>query len=182
MRKTSALMLLTYFPLVLSSVSVAQSRKAGLWEVTSKTTFPQSGNQLRMSNGSNAADQSASPPAALQVCYTQDVIDQYGVILPPSMKSCRLSHVTQTRTTFSADMVCNGTYNGRGIIEATWTDDEHVSGKVRFAERTNEANTPRSMQWVREDSATFKSADCGTVRPRAVIPAKSPQPVAAIHP
>ena len=148
-------------------LSNAQSRKAGLWETTSKTTLLSSGNRVGTPVNNGSAAQAQSPePVGLPVCLTESQIDKYGVILPPSLRDCQISNVVQKPDSVSADMVCKGTYNGKGTIESTWTDDDHASGKIRFAARSKDSSKPMSITWTQETTAVFKSADCGSVKPR----------------
>jgi len=100
------------------------------------------------------------------VCLTREMIDTYGVILPPSLKGCDLSNVVQAADNFRADMTCTGAYNGSGSVDSTWTDEDHVVGTVRFVSKTRDSNNPRAMVWIQEATAVFKSSDCGTVKPR----------------
>ena len=186
MRNASTWIILTYCSFAVAAVSNAQSRKAGLWETKSKTTIGQTVGQTGPST-TPAETPADSESAGIPVCYTQDVIDKYGVILPPSLKDCQLSNVKQTATSYTADMTCHGSYNGRGSVDATWTDEDHVSGKVHFTSRTKEASNPRLMQWTREASGVFKSANCGDVKPRAVMPKPDAKPdakprTAGLHP
>jgi hypothetical protein len=147
----------------------AQSRKAGLWEMTSKTTILQPGNRggATTNNGSDAqAQPQPTEPAGLPVCLTQDQIDKYGVIMPPSLRDCELSNVVQKPDSFTADMICKGTYNGKGTIQSTWTDDDHASGKVTFVAKSRDSSKPMSIAWTQESTAVFKNPDCGNVKPR----------------
>jgi hypothetical protein len=156
--------------------SGAQSRKAGLWEITTKTAILQPGNRVgtTINNGSDTQAQSTEP-AGLPVCLTQAQIDKYGVILPPSLHDCELSNVVQKPDGISADMTCKGTYNGKGSIESTWTDDDHASGKIRFVAKTRDTSRPMSITWTQEAIAVFKSTDCGNVKPRPTPSADAKQ-------
>jgi uncharacterized protein DUF3617 len=156
-------------------LSQAQSRKPGLWEMTSKTTILQPGNRAATTTDSASSTQAQAPaPLGLPVCLTQAQIDKYGVILPPSLRDCEISNVVQKPDSFSADMMCKGAYNGKGSIESTWTDDDHASGKIRFVAKSRDSSEPMSIAWTQESSAVFKSPDCGSVKPR-------PMPTQAKH-
>ena len=169
MPKAHICLTLTFCLLAGFHLSRAQSRKAGLWEMTSKTTILQPGNRVgtTINNGSGTQAQ-ASETEPLPVCLTQAQIDQFGVILPPSLRDCQLSNVAQKPDSFSADMMCMGTYNGKGSIQSTWTDDDHASGKIRFVAKSRDSSTPMSITWTQESTAVFKSPDCGSVKPRAM--------------
>jgi hypothetical protein len=167
MRKLRVFFILMLCLLAVVPFSGAQSRKAGLWEVTTKTAILQPGNRVgtTINNGSDTQAQSTEP-AGLPVCLTQAQIDKYGVILPPSLRDCELSNVVQKPDGVSGDMICKGTYNGKGSIESTWTDDDHASGKIRFVAKSRDTSKPMSITWTQESTAVFKSPDCGNVKPR----------------
>ncbi|HEY1984708.1 MAG TPA: DUF3617 family protein [Terracidiphilus sp.] len=154
-------------------VSSAQTRKPGLWEVTSNTKIQQPGDAPGNFNASSSAAQSSAEPNGFPQCYTRELIDTYGIVLPPSLRDCTLSNIVKNDTTFNADMTCKGTYNGRGTIESTWSDENHVTGKVRFVAKTKDSTNALAMHWTQDVSAVFKSADCGNIRPRR-IPAATP--------
>lgn len=140
-----------------------ESHKAGLWLVVTTTRIQGQGEAPgNFAGGANAPAEEGGVPE----CLTKDIVDNYGVILPPSLKSCELQNVHQTADTFKADMTCKGSYNGFGSVESTWTDPDHVVGKVRFVSRGKGTNDTRALAWTEEAKAVFKSADCGNVRPR----------------
>lgn len=149
-----------------------ETRKAGLWMITSSTHIQQPGetpgNFGQPATSGNAAETSGGAP----VCLTREIIDNYGVILPPSLKDCELSNVQQNAASFKADMSCKGSYNGFGSVESTWTDPDHAVGKIRFVSKTRDTTNARALTWVQQSTAVFKSSDCGAVKPRRV-PVKS---------
>lgn len=126
-----------------------------------------------MAHGQSAE---VGPEAGLPICLTRELVDHYGVILPPSLKDCDLSNVQRTASSFKADMTCKGGYNGFGSVESTWTDPDHVIGKVRFVSKTRGTDDTRALTWIQESRAVFKNSDCGEVKPRRIpadkIPAK----------
>ena len=170
MRKR-VLMTLGYWALMGVVAGWAQeTHKSGLWLVVTTTRIQGQGE----APGNFAGG--ANPPAAaaeggVPECLTRDIIDNYGVILPPSLKSCELQNVQRTALSFKADMTCKGSYNGFGSVESTWTDPDHVVGKVRFVSRGKGTNDTRALAWTEEAKAVFKSADCGNVKPRP-LPSK----------
>lgn len=147
-----------------------QPHKAGLWLVAATTHIQQTADSpgnidLRKKDNGLSADNGAP------VCLTPEMIENYGVILPPSLKSCELYNVQQTADSFKADMTCKGGYNGFGSVESQWTDENHVVGRIRFVSKSGETKDARMMTWTQDASAVFKSSDCGNVKPRQV-PAK----------
>jgi hypothetical protein len=144
------------------------TRKSGLWMIASNTRILQPGetpgNFVARGNGGDGQAPLSGSPA----CLTPELIHKYGVILPPSLKDCELSNVLETAASFKADMTCRGGFNGFGSVESTWTDQDHVIGKVRFVSKTRETDNARSLTWTQESTAVFKSADCGEVKPRKI--------------
>lgn len=163
MRNLSSLCLLC--GLVLAVEAGAQETKAGLWEIASAISFQRSGQVGMFGEVANGPSLDNAPRA--QVCFTRELIDRYGVILPPSLKDCQLSHVARTSNRMTADMICTGRTRGTGSMEATWSDASHVRGKVHFAETFKEGPRALTMGWTQEVAAEFKSADCGSVKPRS---------------
>ena len=146
--------------------SLAQSLKPGLWIISTTTKIQQPGEAPGNFGASQA--QSSAEPAGLQACMTQEMIDKYGVVLPPSLRDCELTNVVQAADSFHADMTCKGSYNGVGSIESTWSDPDHVVGKVRFVAKTKETTNARQLAWFEDVTALFKSSDCGNVKPRKI--------------
>jgi hypothetical protein len=166
MQKYTLWMTLTLCLLAVNVSSAQQSRKAGLWMISTTTRIQQQGESP--ANLGGHPGQSSSEPVGLPACLTQEVVDKFGVILPPSLRDCELSNVVQAADSFHADMTCKGSYNGVGSVESTWTDEDHVAGKVRFVSRTGEAGKGRQLTWSQESTAVFKSSDCGNVKPRQI--------------
>jgi hypothetical protein len=150
-----------------------EPRKAGLWLIETSTRIQQQGeapgNFSAQENGAKV-----DSTGGLPVCLTRQLVDNYGIILPPSLKDCELSNVLQTADSFKADMTCKGGYNGFGSVESKWTDPDHVVGKVRFVSRTRETTDARALTWTQESAAVFKSSDCGAVKPRRMPADKVP--------
>ena len=170
MRKRHVLISLGCWALMGAMVSSAQqSRKAGLWQIATSTRIQQPGEAP--GNFVAHGNSNESVAGGLPVCLTQELVDTYGVILPPSLKDCELSNVLQTADSFKADMTCKGGYNGFGSVESIWTDEEHATGKVRFVSKSGANTNARALIWTEEATAVFKSSDCGTVKPRR-MPAK----------
>ena len=150
-----------------------ETKKAGLWLIATSTRIQQPGDTPgNFVAGGNGAK--ADPNSGLPVCLTRQLVDNYGVILPPSLKDCELSNVRQSASSFKADMTCKGGYNGFGSVESTWTDPDHVVGKVRFVSKTRETTDTRALTWTQESTAIFKSSDCGEVKPRRIPADKIP--------
>ena len=154
---------------VLVQNTPAQQHKAGLWEVTSKTSLMQRGDPEGHFKPDVTGEQSRDS-ATLPACYTGDLINQYGVALPPSLRDCELLNVVRRPESLRADVSCAGTYNGKGSLETVWIDENHITGKVHFTSKSR-GTPPMMIRWTQDVSAVFKGADCGSIRPR-LIPAK----------
>lgn len=152
---------------------LAQTHKPGLWEVTTHTIRSHRGDPEARFNGNSLAGGEAET-ATLPACYTRELIEGYRIVLPPSLRDCALLNVHRTPRSVAADLSCKGTFNGRGSLETTWTDEDHAAGKVHFASRSRGAH-PVILQWAEEVTATYKGSDCGNVRPRSA-PVKPARP------
>jgi len=170
MRKTRV-WLTSVFLIFATTLVVAQTRKAGLWEVTTTTTVQQPGERAGMFAGVSNNTSPSSSAEPIPMCLTQTLIDTYGIALPPSLKDCEISNAARKPASFMADMTCKGRFNGKGSIESAWTDEEHGKGAVHFIGKIKEGTNYLTMGWTQNVTAVFKSADCGGVKPRT-IPAK----------
>lgn len=170
MRKTRVWLMLGCF-LFAANFAAAQTRKAGLWEVTTTTTLQQPGERAGMFAAVNPNASPSTNAEPLPMCLTQTLIDTYGIALPPSLKDCQISNIVKKAARVTADMTCKGRFNGKGSIESTWTDEEHGTGTVHFIGKIKEGTNYLTMGWTQSVTAVFKSADCGGVKPRTV-PAK----------
>jgi hypothetical protein len=141
----------------------AQTRKAGLWEITSTMTLQQS------PFPPGAPIPPTSPfgggPRVAQVCLTQEMIDKYGAPVPESRSDCQLSNVQKSEHGMTADLICSGRMSGKGSLQSSWSDPEHAKGSVHFVGTVQASQNPRPIEWTRESTSIFKSADCGDVKP-----------------
>ncbi len=138
----------------------AQTRKPGLYEITSTMTWQQS----PMPNG-------MAPPAAMggprtnQVCVTQAMIDKYGAPMANNRDECQVTNVQKSDHGMTAEMVCSGHFSGKGTVAYSWVDSEHSTGKVHFTGQMQMGPNTKPIEWTSESTSTFKSADCGSVKP-----------------
>jgi hypothetical protein len=100
-----------------------------------------------------------------QVCVTQQMIDRYGGLVPPSRGDCQLKNMNKTASGMTADYVCTGHMNGTGKLEATWTATGQSHSKLHFtgAMQMGQKSTP--IEYTMDSSSTYKGADCGSVKP-----------------
>ncbi|WP_263366628.1 DUF3617 domain-containing protein [Edaphobacter bradus] len=138
---------LTLCLIAIAATAQAQTRKPGLWEVTTTMTFQQP-------TGAGGA------PRTTQVCVTQEQLDKYGAITPQSA-GCHFTNVVKNLTGTTADMVCSGKMDGKGALESSWADADHTTTKVHFT-----GTMPLgAVEWTSTSSYVYKSPDCGSVKP-----------------
>jgi len=135
----------------------AQTRRAGLWELTSTQTWQKS----PFPPGANPA---GVGPHTTKVCLTQKQIDKYGAIVPQS-RGCQVTNIVKKANGMTADMVCTGAMSGKGTLESTLIDDSHAKGRVHFVGSIQAGPNHMPVEWTAESSSVFKSADCGDVKP-----------------
>ena len=140
--------------LALAVFALAQTRKAGLWELTTTTTW-------QHSPAGNAAPSAAH---ASQFCVTQQYFDKYGAILPP-INGCRLTSLVKKNNGMTGDMTCTGTMNGKISLESSWSDGEHATGKVHFVGSMQVGPNSQPVEWTSASLGIYKGADCGSVKP-----------------
>jgi Protein of unknown function (DUF3617) len=148
----------------------AQSRKPGLWELTTTMTWQQS----PFPPGMPANAMMGGAPQTTQICLTQEQIDKFGAITPESRgHSCQLTNVVKSDHNMSADMVCTGRMSGKGSMESSWTDDLHAKGSSHFLGSMQIGPNTKPVEWTSHSTSVFKSADCGAVKPLP-MPANQP--------
>ena len=151
--------------LLMTALASAQARKPGLWEVTATQTWQQSPFPQALTGavhgGANAV---AGGPHTTMVCLTQQQIDKYGAVVPPT-RGCQVTNVVKKGDGMTADLVCTGPMSGKGTLEAHVVDDEHAKGKVHFVGSIQAGPNTMPVEWTVESSSVFKSADCGNVKP-----------------
>lgn len=135
-----------------------QSRKPGLWEVST---------QMSMSGGSMNMPQ--MPPRTSQVCVTQAMIDKYGgPYSNPQQGQCQISDLSVTATGMTATLTCSGQMNMNGTVQATFVDANTTKTTVQMSMQMG-ANT---MNMTMASTAIYKGPDCGSVKPLALPPSK----------
>lgn len=139
-------------------------RQPGLWEVTSTMSWQKSPLPPGFTMPAGIKSPFSGQTITVQVCYTQAMIDRYGAPLSPN-RDCQVTNVVKGAGSMTADMVCSGRMNGKGTVEASWTDPGHSKGKMHFAGTMAAGANPMPVEWTTEYSSTFKGADCGSVKP-----------------
>jgi hypothetical protein len=143
-----------------------------LWEVSAVTRIQKPGNSVGVFSHTDSEISSPGNSGGFPACYTQEIIDNYGILLPPSLRDCQFSHAVKTPMSFSADMTCTGRSNGKGSVSTTWTDGDHATSVIHFVASQKRGTDTISMGWTQEATAVFKCSDCGNVKPRTIPPAK----------
>jgi hypothetical protein len=148
--------------LAVAAVAWAQSRKAGLWEVTTTLTLQQSPFPAGMKPPPDSP--LSGEPHTTQVCMTQAMIERYGVPYPQNGE-CTVSNVKKSDHGMTADLSCSGRAVGTGTVESSWTDPEHATGSSHFTGTVQTRGGSRPIEWTRKSTSVFKSPDCGDVKP-----------------
>ena len=143
--------------LALTSFAWAQTRKAGLWKVTSTMTWQQS----PFPGGMNHM----GGPRTAEVCVTQEQIDKYGAVPPQTRGDCHVTSVNKSDHGMTAEMECSGRMQGKGTVQASWTDDTHSTSKVHFTGNMQMGPNSKPFEWTIESSSVFEGSDCGDVKP-----------------
>jgi hypothetical protein len=165
MNRTQGYLIVASCCFAMALTSQAQSRKAGLWEVTSNMTWQQSPFPAGMSAPPNSPFGGGAHTST--VCITQEQIDKYGAPPPQTRGDCQVSNFNKQATGVSAEMTCTGSMSGKGTFSASWTDEEHSTSKVHFTGTLQAGPSPKPVEWTVDSTSVFKSADCGNVKPIA---------------
>jgi hypothetical protein len=166
MRRTRVSIALVCCLFVMAALALAQGRKAGLWDLTTTTTWQESPFPADMP-GSPAAGGTHTMP----VCFTQQQMDKYSAIIPP-ISDCHVTNLVKKSNGMTADLVCTGRMSGKASLESSWTDGEHATGKVHFVGSMQVGSNNKAMEWTSASSSVYKSADCGSVKPFPLTPEK----------
>lgn len=138
----------------------AQAPKAGLYEVTNRMTWQQS----PFPEGMQDKPGSGAPHTA-QTCVTQTQIDKFNGPKPQASGGCQITNIQKRPHGMTADMTCTGSMKGKGTVETTWTDSGHSKSKVHFTGEMQVGPNSKTVEWTVDSDATFKSPDCGSVKP-----------------
>jgi Protein of unknown function (DUF3617) len=165
MKRAQLCVVLGYCFLGIGINAQAQSRKAGLWDVTSNMTWQQSPFPAGMSAGANSPFGGGTHTNT--VCITQEQIDKFGAPPPQTRGDCQVSNLVKTANGMTAEMACTGSMSGKGTLVASWTDEDHTISKMHFSGTLQAGPSPKPVEWTVDSTSVFKSADCGNVKPIA---------------
>ena len=147
-------------------IAQAQSRKPGLWEMTTTMTWQQSPFPAGMTPPGGAHSPFGGGPRTTQICITQEMIDKYGAPVPQSRAGeCSFTNVDKTDHSMTADMVCTGRMSGKGTLQSSWDDPEHAKGSVHFTGSIQAPSGTLPIEWTSQSTSVYKGADCGSVKP-----------------
>jgi hypothetical protein len=147
-------------------VAWVQGTKAGLWEMTATQTWQ----QVPVPHGNSTKGVTQT----INVCVTQQQLDKYGAILPPSTalmlimgnkQNCRISGIVKKANGSTAVVVCTAGRSGEGTLESTSTDGAHATGKIHFVGSLQLGPNSGPEEWTIESTSVYKGADCGDVKP-----------------
>lgn len=153
------------------SASAQDTRKPGLWEITTNMTWQQSPFPAGMQMPPQAAAAFGGGPHTIQYCLTQAMIDKYGAPMPQSRRECQITNVSKSGDGMTADMVCTGRMSGKGSIESHWSNGT-ATGKVHFVGSMQMGSNPTPIEWTTESTSVYKGSDCGSVQPPPMPPEK----------
>jgi hypothetical protein len=140
----------------------AQSRKPGLWEVTSTMTWDKSPFPAGMGAHGGAM---GGGPHTMQMCVTQEQIDKYGGPQPQTQRDCQLTNIEKKPNGMTAEMTCSGAFSGKGTVTNSWTGDSRSHSKIHFVGAMAMGANTTPIEWTVESTSVFKSSDCGKVKP-----------------
>jgi hypothetical protein len=150
--------------LLAPGTAFAAHGKAGLWNVS--TTMSMANVQIPPEAMARMKAMGMQMPMGQtftsQICMTQADVDADA---PPPMSrnesGCASKVTSQTASSMTAEMICNGDMKGTGQMQIRYSGAEHYAGSYSFKGSMN--GRPADM------SSSFKGnwvkADCGTVKP-----------------
>lgn len=155
MNKTRVWLMFGLCVVALAAQVNGQSRKAGLWEVTSSTSM------------SGVQGMPQMPARTSQVCVTQAMIDKYGgPYSNPQRGNCQITNLALSPTGMTANLTCSGQMPMTGTVQTTFVDANTTKTSVHMSMNAG----GRAMDMTMDSSATYKGADCGSVQPLPMPP------------
>ena len=197
MRKTA--LCLTFACCLAGVAAHAQSnRKPGLWEVSSTMSMAGMPQMPQMPQGAQMPPNVQLPPGVTlppgvqmpqagampggaptgpfggphttEVCVTQAMIDKYGgPYSNPPRGDCKVTDISIKDTGMTASIACTGQMTATGTVATTFIDSNSSSTKVHMTGTMQRGPDSRPLDVTIQSRATYKGADCGSVKP-AVLP------------
>ena len=159
--------------LLMAAVSAgAQAKpKAGLWEYSTQMSMggqqmPQLPAGVKLPAGINMPA-GMGGPIVTQVCVTQEQIDKYGgPTSNPQRGNCEVTNVSKQADGMTADIRCTGDMNATGNIVSKWTNGGNTTNTTMHMKGTmNSGGNSQPIDMSTQINATYKGADCGSVKP-----------------
>ncbi len=141
--------------------------KAGLWTTTATITWQKSPLPPGMKLPPGVQDPFAPSTHTTDVCVTQEMIDKYGAPLNYSQagESCTVSNVVRKPDGMTAEMTCTGRMNAHATITSSWPGGNKSHTTVHFSGTMQMGPNSTPVEYTVESEATYKSTDCGSVKP-----------------
>ena len=174
-RVTSIVARMSVACLLLAAVNaVAQAKpKAGLWEYS--TQMSMGGQQMQMPQlpagvklpAGVSMPQGMGGAIVTQVCVTQDQIDKYGgPTANPQRGSCEVTNLVKQSDGMTADIKCTGDMNATGKIVSKWSNGGNTTNTTMHMKGTmSSGGNSQPIDMSTQINATYKGADCGSVKP-----------------
>jgi hypothetical protein len=159
--------------LLLTAVNArAQGKpKPGLWEYSTQMSMggqqmPQLPAGVKLPAGVSMP-QGMGGPIVAQVCVTQDQIDKYGgPTANPQRGNCQVTNVVMQSDGMTATMKCTGDMNATGTIVSKWSNGGNTTNTtMHMAGTMNAGGNSQPIDMTTQVNATYKGADCGSVKP-----------------
>lgn len=108
------------------------------------------------------------------VCLTQEMIDKYGAPVNYSQagESCTVSNVVRKPEGMTAEMTCTGKMDAHATIASSWPGGNTSHTTVHFTGTMQMGANSTPVEYTVESNATYKGADCGSVKPLSMPAAK----------
>lgn len=143
----------------LAVIGWAQTRKAGLYEVTTTMTWQQSPFPGGIAPGG------AGGPHTSQICVSQEQIDKYNGVPPQTHGDCQVTNMVKKADGYTADISCTGRMASQGTVDATYDGEGHGKTKIHMTGSLQMGPNSKPLEYTIASDSTYKGADCGSVKP-----------------
>jgi hypothetical protein len=168
MKKIAIRVMCAFCCLAVAVVAFAQAgMKPGLWSTIATITWQKSPMPPGLKLPPGVEDPFAPSTHTTDVCVTQEMIDKYGAPVNYSQagESCTVSNIAHKPDGMTADMTCTGRMNAHATIASSWSGGDKSHTTVHFTGTMQMGPNSTPVEYTVESNATYKSADCGNVKP-----------------
>lgn len=161
--------------LAASIIALAQvMAKPGLWEMSSTLTWQKTPMPPGVTLPAGVADPFAPSTHTSEVCMTQEMIDKFGAPFATlkGHEDCTVTSIVHKPAGLTAEMTCTGAINGHETIESSWPDGVTAHGTAHFIGAMQIGPNPVPVEYTVQSTSTYKSADCGSVKPLPIPASK----------